>query len=86
VSVWADALASRPSDTDVQANEAQLADVRAAGRLGNEGLLLILLADLYAAQERFDAAREALVLARANPGPYRGLVVDVLDARLRDLA
>ena len=86
VSVWADALASRPSDTDVQANEAQLADVRAAGRLGNEGLLLILLADLYGAQERFDAAREALVLARANPGPYRGLVVDVLDARLRDLA
>ena len=86
VSVWPTAPASRPSDTDVQANEAQLADVRAAGRLGNEGLLLILLADLYAAQERFDAAREAWCSPARTRAPTGGWSLTSSTPVWRDLA
>jgi hypothetical protein len=34
---------------------------------------------------RIDDARAALLRARQNPGPYRGLVVDLLNARLAGL-
>lgn len=41
-----------------------------------------MLADVHRRAGQPAAARDALLRARANPGPYRGLMVDLLDARL----
>jgi len=63
-----------------------LESVEAAGRRGNVGVLLLMLADLYAADGRDDDARKALHRAREEPGPYQGLVIDVIDRKLSHLA
>jgi hypothetical protein len=57
----------------------------AVGRLGNESVLAPLLADVHALERRTDAAGDALLRARRNPGPYRGVFVDLVDDRLRRL-
>jgi DNA-binding SARP family transcriptional activator len=82
---WADAHVSGAAAVAVGTVEALLADIVPAGHLGNEAILLLLLADAYALEGRLDEARTALLRARRNPGPYRGLLLDVLDARLDDL-
>ncbi|HEX2804539.1 MAG TPA: hypothetical protein VHN80_00020 [Kineosporiaceae bacterium] len=80
---WAEAhLTGRISDA-VSTIEAHLAYVRDGARMGNESILRLLLADVYALDGRIDAARSALLRARQNPGPYRGLFVAMLDERLR---
>ena len=57
----------------------------AEGHRGNESTLLLMLADVYALDGRVEEARQHLRQARDHPGPYRGLMKDIVDARLRDL-
>jgi hypothetical protein len=82
---WADAHVNGTTADAARTIEAQVAEVVAAGRLGNEAVLLLMLADVYALEQRTDAARDALLRARRNPGPYRGVFVDLVDGRLRRL-
>ena len=82
---WADAHVAGTVAEAVSTIEALVADIVRAGRLGNEGILLHALADVYALDGRVDEARSALLRARQNPGPYRGMVVDLVDARLAEL-
>ncbi|MEV6492523.1 hypothetical protein AB0M20_28470, partial [Actinoplanes sp. NPDC051633] len=62
--------------------EAGMARIIEAGHLGNESVLSLMLADVHRRDGRPEAAREALLRARRNPGPYRGLIVDLVDKRL----
>ena len=54
----------------------------AAGRNGSHSTMLLLLGGIHAAHGRPDLARETFLRARARPGPYGGLVVDLVDRRL----
>ena len=78
-------LRGTPADA-VETLTTMLESVEAAGRRGNVGVLLLMLADLYAADGRDDDARTALHRAREEPGPYQGLVIDVIDRKLSHLA
>ncbi len=78
-------LRGTPADA-VETLTRMLESVEAAGRRGNVGVLLLMLADLYAADGRDDDARKALHRAREEPGPYQGLVIDVIDRKLSHLA
>jgi hypothetical protein len=82
---WADAHLHGTTAEAARTIEGRLADIVAAGRRGNEAVLLLLLADVYALERRTDAARDALRRARLRPGPYRGLFVDLVDRRLARL-
>ena len=62
--------------------EAGMAQIIEAGHLGNESVLSLMLADVHRRDGRPDPAREALLRARSNPGPYGGLIVDLVDKRL----
>jgi hypothetical protein len=79
---WGSAHDGGPVTQAQRTIEELLGRIEAAGRRGNRSTLLLLLADLYALEGRPDAAREALLRARATPGPYAGLVVDLVDERL----
>jgi hypothetical protein len=82
---WADAHLSGATADAVRAMEALLAEIVPAGRSGIESIVLLMLADAYALDGRVDEARTALLGARQNPGPYRGMIVDLVDARLAEL-
>ncbi len=82
---WAGAHRQGATANAVGVMEALLAEIVPAGRSGTESIVLLMLADAYALDGRIDDARAALLRARQNPGPYRGLVVDLLDARLAGL-
>ena len=77
-------LGGTPADA-VETLTTMLESVEAAGRRGNVGVLLLMLADLLAADGRKDDARHALRRAREEPGPYDGLVIDVIDRKLAQL-
>jgi DNA-binding SARP family transcriptional activator/DNA polymerase III delta prime subunit len=83
---WADAYVNGTSADAVRTAEALLAEVLDAGHLGNESILALLLADGLVLEGRIDQARTALLRARRNPGPYRAMVVEVVDGRLARLA
>lgn len=90
VHAWAGAHADGAADDGAIAAaartiEAQLAEILAHGRHGNESTLRLMLADVYALDGRDADARQALADARRQPGPYRGLMVDVIDRRERRL-
>ena len=80
---WAEAHRGGATPELVATFEAQVEGIVEAGHLGNESVLLLMLADVQRLAGRPAAARDALLRARANPGPYRGLIVDLVDERLR---
>ncbi|HYO41195.1 MAG TPA: BTAD domain-containing putative transcriptional regulator [Nocardioidaceae bacterium] len=82
---WADAHVQGTTSSAHAVIEAQIADIVAQGRRGNESILSIMLADVYRLEGRMDDARRALLRARENPDSYRGLTVDLIDKRLRQL-
>ena len=82
---WAEAHRSGAAADAVGTMEALLAEIVPAGRSGTESIVLLMLADAYALDGRIDDARTALLRARQNPGPYRGMILDRVDARLADL-
>ena len=53
--------------------------------MASHSIMLLLLGDVHAAHGRIDDARATFLRARAHPGPYRGLVVDLVDRRLNAL-
>ena len=81
---FARALASDRAHDAVERVQQLLTTVEKAGHHGNAGTLLLMLARLHATSGD-DAARAALVRARSRPGPYAGLVVDLVDRRLAAL-
>jgi hypothetical protein len=56
-----------------------------AGRLGNLSAMLVMLAEAHRAAGEVDEARACLQDARSRPGPYRSLMTEHLDRRLREL-
>jgi DNA-binding SARP family transcriptional activator len=82
---WADARVNGPGPRGGEAIEERLDELGATGRHGTASLLLVLLADVHALQGDTGKARECLMRARQAPGPYRGLVVDLIDRRLEQL-
>jgi hypothetical protein len=83
---WADACVNGPNQNATDLIEARLSDVVSVGHRGTEAALLIMLADVQALGGRVDLAGASLARARQRPGPYRGLVLDVVDRRVRALA
>jgi hypothetical protein len=77
-------LSGRPTE-GIETLEPMLEGIEAVGRRGNVAVWLIMLADLYSAAGRTSAARDALMRAREEPGPYGGLVVDFVDRKLSSL-
>ncbi|WP_392545292.1 BTAD domain-containing putative transcriptional regulator [Oryzobacter telluris] len=82
---WSRTLTGHADTDTVAALERRLDEMLAAGRHGTHSTMLLLLGDVHAAQGRVDEARETFLRARARPGPYRGLVVDLIDRRLNAL-
>jgi hypothetical protein len=82
---WADTKINGPRSGGEDVIQDRLEDMSAMGRRGTASLLLFLLADVYALQGDTDRARACLTRARHTPGPYRGLVVDLVDERLDQL-
>jgi DNA-binding SARP family transcriptional activator len=56
-----------------------------SGRVGNASTLLLMLAELQHRAGRLEESRASLVAARANPGPYQGLLAELVDRRLAAL-
>jgi hypothetical protein len=82
---WAEAHVTGDGAGAAAALRGVLDDVVGAGRHGTASTMLLLLADLHSLGGDTSAAREALLRARRTPGPYRGLVVDLVDRKLRAL-
>jgi hypothetical protein len=83
----ASAAAQLGGDTAVATREITeiVAQHREAGRVGNLFALFVMLAEVHRAAGQLDEARSCLQRARAHPGPFRALMVDHLDRRLREL-
>ena len=79
---YASALLDDEPTRGVGTVETLLESIETAGRRGNVAVLLLMLADLFAADGRTDAARDALERARQVPGPYQGLLVELVDRKL----
>lgn len=58
----------------------------AAGRKGTQSTILLMLADVHRMAGRIDEARSCLLRARAAPGPYQGLLVDLANRRQQALS
>ncbi|HYO39587.1 MAG TPA: BTAD domain-containing putative transcriptional regulator [Nocardioidaceae bacterium] len=64
---------------------ALLRDLDRQGHHGSGSWLRLILADVYAVSGQTTAARDTLTTLRHRPGPYRCLVVDLVDRRLSAL-
>lgn len=82
---WADAHLGTAAAEAAATIETHLADIVAHGRRGNDSIQRMMLADVYALDGRTGQARAMLRQARQHPGPYRALVTDLVDERLRAL-
>jgi hypothetical protein len=85
VDAYTRAIESGQACDAIEPLENLLARVEKGGHYGNSGTLLLMLARLYASDGDDERARAALSRARSRPGPYAGLVVDVIDRRLSHL-
>jgi hypothetical protein len=83
---WASASLGGDADDAVVAIESTLQAMVAAGRQATQSTILVMLAEVYRLAGRLDEARASLLRAREAPGPYRGLLVDLVDRRLSDLS
>ena len=83
---WAEALSGRGSEDTIQTLQRRLDQMLAAGRNGSHSTMLLLLGEHPRGTRsiRTWPARRSFVHAR-GPGPYRGLVVDLVDRRLNAL-
>ena len=62
--------------------EATLAALTAADRHGNQSIMSLMAADLYATAGDTERARSKLEHAECVPGPYQGMMVDLVRRRL----
>ena len=85
IRLWAAARAGVPAPDATAVLGERLQEIGAQGRRGTESVLLLLLADVHALEGRFDLARSCLLRVREVPGPYLGMVVDLVDSKLADL-
>ena len=79
---WSSALQGHADPDIVSALKSRRDQIVASGRNATDSIMLLMLGDVHAAHGRVDDAREAFLLARTHPGPYRGLEVDLVDRRL----
>ena len=81
--LWALAHLRGPEPDAARVLGERLVQVADQGRRGTESVLLLLLADVHALDGRSTEAEQCLLRVREGPGPYLGLVVDLVDERLR---
>ena len=82
---WSQTLTGHADAHTVDGLQRRLDEMLAAGRHGSHSTMLLLLGDIHAALGQLEDARETFLSAQVHPGPYRGLVVDLVDRRLNAL-
>jgi len=65
--------------------ESTLEALTAADRHGNQSIMSLMAADLYALAGDLERARSKLEHAMRVPGPYQGLMIDLVEHRLSSL-
>jgi hypothetical protein len=85
VEAWAVGRDREPLDA-AAAIESTLDTLAAADRHGNQSIMSLMAADLYARAGEEERARSKLEHALRVPGPYQGMMTDVIERRLAALA